>query len=76
MDRFGASRYYQLRERGVKVKWGNIMNRLREPSTWAGLAVLAGLFGVPLLPEQLAAIGQAGAALAGVAAVFMQEKAS
>lgn len=52
------------------------MNRLREPSTWAGLAVLAGLFGVPLLPEQLAAIGQAGAALAGVAAVFMPEKAS
>ena len=50
-----------------------ILNRLREPSTWAGFAVLAGVLGVPLLPEQLQAIAQAGAALSGVAAVFIPE---
>lgn len=55
------------------MNWGKVMNRMREPSTWAGLAVLAGLFGVPLLPDQLAAIGQAGAALAGAVAVFLPE---
>lgn len=49
------------------------MNRLKEPSTWAGLAVLAGMFGVPLLPEQLSAIAQAGAAIAGAAAVLIPE---
>lgn len=50
-----------------------ILNRLREPSTMAGLGVLLTLFGVPPGVPELA--GQAVAALAGLAAVFMREKA-
>jgi hypothetical protein len=51
----------------------SILNRFKEPSTWAGLAVLAGLFGVPLAPEQFQAVAQAGAAVAGGLAVFIPE---
>lgn len=48
-----------------------ILQRLREPSTRAGLVVLLGLFGVePVLGE---AIGAAVAALGGLAAVLIPE---
>lgn len=48
-----------------------IVNRLREPSTWAGLSALLMLFGLNV--EQAGALGQAGAAIAGAAAVFLHE---
>lgn len=46
----------------------------REPSTWAGIAVLAGIFGVPMVPEQVQAAAQAGTAVAGALAVFLPER--
>lgn len=48
--------------------------RFREPSTWAGLAILAGLFGVPMSPESMTGIVQAGTAVAGAIAIFMPER--
>lgn len=42
-----------------------IVKKLKEPSTWAGLSALMMLFGLN--------VEQAGAAVAGVAAVFMSE---
>jgi hypothetical protein len=51
----------------------NAINRLKEPSTWAGLAVLASLFGVNVAQDQFAAVSQAGAAIAGLLAVFIPE---
>lgn len=48
-----------------------IIQRFREPSTWAGVSVLLALFGVNV--EQAQAVAQVGAALAGAAAVFMRE---
>lgn len=50
----------------------NILNRAKEPSTWAGLSVLAALFGVPL--EHYQAVATAIAGVAGAVAVFMPEK--
>lgn len=49
-----------------------ITDRLKEPSTYAGLAMLASLFGAS--GEQAAAIAQVVTAVAGVAAVFMPER--
>ncbi|WP_194286365.1 hypothetical protein [Rhodocyclus gracilis] len=50
----------------------NVLARLREPSTWAGLAALAALFGAP--PEHINAVTQLGVAAAGAAAVFLPEQ--
>lgn len=51
-----------------------ILNRLREPSTWAGIVALAtGLGGLSLDEEQRAALIQMGMALAGVLFVFTRE---
>lgn len=52
----------------------NVLQRIKEPSTWAGLAVLLAVFGVPALHVEV--LGQAInalAALAGAAAVFLPE---
>lgn len=45
--------------------------RFREPSTWAGLSALFMLFGLNV--EQAAAVANVGAAVAGAAAVWMNE---
>ena len=42
-----------------------ILNRAREPSTWRGIALLLGAFGVHLAPELLTAIGAAVGAVVG-----------
>lgn len=52
----------------------NFVNRLREPSTMAGLSVLFGLFGVQVAPEVASSAVQAVTGLTALAAVFMQEK--
>jgi hypothetical protein len=47
-----------------------IKQRLREPSTWAALAALLAVFGVPVppgVPEAVGTIVAAGAAIVGVA---------
>lgn len=51
-----------------------IFARLREPSTWAGIAALVGVFGVKIAPDQMQAVVALGTAVAGAAAVFMPEK--
>lgn len=49
-----------------------ILERLREPSSWAGVAVLLGLFGVPVGAPEL--VAQVGAGLAGLLAIALKEK--
>ena len=51
------------------VSW--LLNRLKEPSTYAGFAGLALAFG--LTDVQWTAVSAAVAGLAGVAAVFLSE---
>lgn len=48
------------------------LNRLTEPSTWAGLAALAALFGVD--PGKVQTLGGAAVAVAGAVAMFLPEK--
>ena len=49
-----------------------IMNRIKEPSTWAALAVLASMFGID--PGKVQTLGGAAVAVAGAAAVLLPEK--
>lgn len=49
------------------------LQRLREPSTWAGLAVLLSLFGVVVPPGTSEAVAQVGAGVAALVAVFRRE---
>ena len=49
------------------------MDRLKEPSTWAGLAVLASLFGHPLPADLVSAIPTVVAGLGGLFAVVKRE---
>lgn len=55
----------------MKGKIMYFVNRLKEPSTLAGLGVLAVLFGVP--PGTVDVLVQAGAAVLGAAAVLIPE---
>lgn len=48
-----------------------ILNRMREPSTWAGLGMFAAIFGVPTTTFGL--IQQVAMGVAGLAAVVMPE---
>jgi len=48
-----------------------IINRLREPSTWAGVSIIAAMFGVP--PGTVDLIGQVVAGVAGLAAIVLPE---
>lgn len=49
----------------------NIINRLREPSTWAGVAALGLIFGLPVGTIEL--VGQVIGGLAGLAAIVLPE---
>ena len=51
-----------------------IMNRLKEPSTLAGLGVLAALFGVP--PGTVEQAAQVVGGAAGLAAILLPEAAT
>jgi hypothetical protein len=48
------------------------LNRLREPSTMAGIAALAYIFGAD--PEKIQSVTGAVTAIAGAAAIFMPEQ--
>lgn len=50
-----------------------ILQRLREPSTWAGLSVLGVIFGLP--PGTIELVGQVVGGVAALAAIAMAEKA-
>ena len=51
-----------------------ILDRLKEPSTYRGLAVLAGTAGIVLSPGLTTAIGVAVAAIIGLIEVVRSEK--
>ena len=51
-----------------------ILGKLKEKSTWAGLATLTALVGFKLDPEQFAAISTAVIGLIGAYEVFRKEK--
>ncbi len=54
-----------------------ILARLKEPSTWAGAAsLLAGLSFIPNAHEWAQLLPTIGAAVAGVLAIVIKEKAS
>lgn len=48
--------------------------RLKEPSTYAGLAAFVGIFGVQLAPAELQGASIIGALVASALAVFMPER--
>jgi hypothetical protein len=50
-----------------------ILDRLKEPSTWRGLTVLAGAFGMHLSPDLIPAIGTAVAGVIGFIEVLRKE---
>jgi hypothetical protein len=52
----------------------NILARLKEPSTFRGLAILAGLGGIVIDPAQVNAIAAAVASVLGLIEVFRKEK--
>lgn len=54
------------------MEW--VIARLREPSTYGGLASLLTLVGVTISPEFQDAIVAAGVAIGGALMVFMREK--
>jgi hypothetical protein len=45
--------------------------RIREPSTWAGLAALGALFGLPA--DAVPLVGQVVMAVGGIAAIVLKE---
>ena len=51
-----------------------LINRLREPSTWRGIVLLATALGVPLHPELQEAIIATGLATAGLIGVVTQDR--
>ena len=51
-----------------------LMQRLKEPSTWRGLAALLTAFGVVLSPEQTEAVLAAGLAVMGILGAFMPDR--
>jgi hypothetical protein len=53
-----------------------VLDRLKEPSSYAGLGALLALVGVNLDGQLLQAIAGVAAALAGLASIFIKEQAS
>ena len=51
-----------------------LFSRMREPSTWAGLGIIAALFGVP--PGTFELLTQVGMGVAGLVAVALPEQPS
>lgn len=50
------------------------LNRLKEPSTWRGVVLVATGFGIHATPEQTEAIVSLGIALAGVLGIVSPDK--
>lgn len=51
----------------------SILKRIREPSTWAGIAALGLIFGLP--PGTIEAVGQVIGGVAALGAIFLPEAA-
>lgn len=52
----------------------NLKDRLKEPSTFKGIAVLLGVLGISVDPQQITAIATAVAGVIGLIEVFRKEK--
>lgn len=52
-----------------------LLRKFREPSSWAGLSVLLAMAGVNITAEQFSAAVEVLAAIAGLAAIFIGERA-
>lgn len=50
------------------------LNRLAEPSTWAGIAILMQAFGVPMVDGDMGPFVQGGVGVAGLLSIFLREK--
>jgi hypothetical protein len=50
-----------------------VFDRLKEPSTWRGAAILAGAFGLRLQPDAIAQIGTAVGAAISVIEILRKE---
>lgn len=50
------------------------LNRLREPSTWAGVGILLSLVGINLAPADAQTFVNGGVGLASLLAIFIGEK--
>lgn len=53
-----------------------LVARLKEPSSWAGMAAILMAAGIKVDPTLWGLTVQAGVALAGIAAFFLSEKSS
>jgi len=53
----------------------NLLNYLKQASTWRGLALLAGVFGIAIDPTAVEAIGAGVVAAIGVVEVLRNELA-
>lgn len=53
-----------------------ILDRIREPSTWSGIAAFAMALGLGVPPGTVEAVTQVGMGLAGLVAVFLREKSA
>ena len=51
-----------------------IVDRLKEPSSWRGLIMLATAFGVSVTPDLVASIVAAGTGLAGIIGFAFKDK--
>jgi hypothetical protein len=51
-----------------------ILSKLREKSTWAGVAVLVGAFGIPVPPGVVEYAGEAIGAIAGLLLILKSDK--
>ncbi|MBF0383622.1 MAG: hypothetical protein HQL69_21585 [Magnetococcales bacterium] len=52
----------------------SIIERLKEPSTWRGFAMLATAFGVSLEPDMVGAIVTAGTGVSGLIGIATKDK--
>ncbi len=55
--------------------WVGKLDRLKEPSTWAGIAVLLAMGGVVVPVGAVEVMAQLSAAVAALAAIIVREKA-
>lgn len=51
-----------------------VLQKLRERSTWAGIAVLTAAFGLPIPPGVMELAGEAVGAIAGILLILKSEK--
>lgn len=56
--------------------WNQVVDRLKEPSTYAGVAVVLGLLGVHVTPEAWQGVVSLMGAVGAIAAIVVPEKAA